>query len=147
MSVPEPVERAVRSAILLHQRLNEHVSREKALFDENRLDDMAGEIKNGKLIEQELEHANETVASLLGMIDARSDTISDSQRKYLAGLLINLRTSIQETMSIIDRTGAILQLMKRETAEKIRDWDTRRRAITSYNRNAMSTNYRGMGRQ
>lgn len=147
MSVPEHVEHAVRSAILLHQRLNEHVTHEKVLFDENRLDDIADEIKDGKFIEEELKKSNESVVSLLGLIDARSDTIDDSQRKYLAGLLRSLRTSIQETMSIIDSTGTVLQRMKRETAEEIRDLDSRKRAITSYSRNALSTNHRGMGRQ
>ena len=146
MSVPEHFEHAVRHAIQLHQRLNEHVTRQKTLFDENRLDDMAGEIKNGNLIEQELKKANETVASLLVAIRARSNTIDDNQRKFLAGLLSSLRTTIRETMSIIDRTGTMLQVMKRETAREIRDLDTRRRAITSYSRNAMSTNYREMSR-
>jgi len=146
MSVPEHFEHAVRHAIQLHQRLNEHVTRQKTLFDENRLDDMAGEIKNGNVIEQELKKANETVASLLVAIRARSTAIDDNQRKFLAGLLSSLRTTIRETMSIIDRTGTMLQEMRRETARELRDLDTRRRAITSYSRNAMSTNYRGMSR-
>ena len=146
MSVLEHFEHAVHCAILLHRRLNEHVTRQKTLFDENRLDDMAGEIKNGNLIEQELKKANETVASLLVAIRARSNTIDDNQKKFLAGLLSSLRTTIRETMSIIDRTGTMLQVMKRETAREIRDLDTRRRAITSYSRNAMSTNYREMSR-
>jgi len=146
MSVPEHFEHAVHHAIQLHRRLNEHVTRQKTLFDENRLDDMAGEIKNGNLIEQELKKANETVASLLVAIRARSNTIDDNQKKFLAGLLSSLRTTIRETMSIIDRTGTMLQEMKRETARELRDLDTRRRAITSYSRNAMSTNYREMSR-
>jgi len=146
MSLSEQLEHAVRRAIMLHQQLGEHVARKKALFDENRLDDLPGEISIGNRIEQEIKKADETVALLLSTIESRNIIVNDSQKKYLAELLQSLRTSIKKTMSIIDKTGTVLQRMKQETAENIRDLDSRRRAIISYNRNALSINYRGIGR-
>ena len=147
MSLPERLEHAVRRAILLHQQLGEHVARQEALFDENRLDDLPGEIRTGNRIEQEIEKADETVASLLSTIESRNVIVDDSQRKYLAELLSSLMAGIQETMSDIDRTGTMLQLMKRETADEIRALDSRRRAINSYSRHAERTYQREMSYQ
>ncbi len=144
MSFQERLEHAVRRSILLHQQLGEHVARQGALFDENRLDELPGEIRTGNSIEQEIEKADETLASLLGTIESQNVVVDDNQTKNISGLLSSLMTSMQKTMSDIDRAGTMLQLMKQKTASEIRALDSRRRAINLYNKHSERTNHREM---
>ena len=144
MNDTEHLEHAIRLAIQLHRQLSEHVSHQRVLFDENRLDGMGVEIQNGKRIEQEIQKANETVALLLGSLETGGDLINEDRKKHLTVLLNSLRESIKDTMSVIEQTRNVLKSLKRETADEIRTIDLRKQAIVSYGRNAVSTHHRGM---
>ena len=143
MIVTNNIEEAVCHAILLHKQLRDNVIWRKLLFFENRLDDMSEVIVKGEQIEEEIEKIHKTIFSLLTSTNERNEIVGQN-RNYLNNLLDTIKTTIKDTKDIVDHAENELQKMKRQTADDIRELDTRKKAINSYNRIAATSYYRGI---
>ena len=136
MSVYEHIEYAIIQDIQLHNRLKKLVLHEKSLFDENRLDEIAGSLEVRRRVERDIDATSKAISSLLEAVEKDDAEIDGQRKKTLSRLVGKLRENINETMAIVEQTGEMLQQMKSEASKEIGVMGKRKQAINSYMQNA-----------
>ena len=135
MLVVDKIKKAVQRDIMLHNRLQNLVLKERHLFGKNRLEDIETINKQRILVEREIDSTNETIKTLIGVFVDGGFTVEPEQKQKIFLLINNLHKSIRDSMKTIEDTGMALHTMKNKTAQKLRSFGKRKEAINSYAQN------------
>jgi len=136
VSLIEYLEEAVRRDIALHEELKAHVELERALFEEDRFDDIGKRRIQRNQLEHDIAQTNELIDGLVKELERTRTIVEASQKKILASLVEELHACIADTIQTIEKTGEALNCMKQATGETLKGMTRRKTAIYSYVQNS-----------